>query len=266
MSRQRNAFSLVELLICIAVIAVLLAILLPLLSGAKEAGNKAVCASNLRQINVAFQLYVQDNKESLPRYAERPLETDWRYGGATFVGSRALPILDGSRPVNRYLGGDVTDSMASGVNAALFHCPSDRGVFRGSRGSQHGTPALSSPSCYREFGTSYRANSYLLNSGLSGIDGLNRPLRLVEIQGTWSRILLLGDADWWYATRDENEEDAGLEASWHREVHKGHMLALDGSLRFVNFAKYPDGEFDLLPRVRSVAKPAKPEANPGTQH
>ena len=265
MKRLRTAFSLVELLICIAIVAVLLAVLLPLLSGAKEAGNKAVCASNLRQISVAFQLYVQDNRESLPRYAERPLETDWRYGGATFVGARSLAILDGSRPVNRYLGGDTTDAMASSVNAALFRCPSDRGVFRGSMGVRHGTQVLANASCYREFGTSYRANSYLLNSGLAGVDTLNRPLRLVEIQGTWSRILLLGDSDWWYATREEGDPDAGLEASWHREAHKGHMLALDGSLRFIDFARFRAGEFDLLPRVSPIVKPGKPSAKPGSQ-
>jgi prepilin-type N-terminal cleavage/methylation domain-containing protein/prepilin-type processing-associated H-X9-DG protein len=56
------AFTLVELLVVTAIIAVLSALLLPALAGAKERGKRAACLSNLRQIGLATTLYVDDFK------------------------------------------------------------------------------------------------------------------------------------------------------------------------------------------------------------
>jgi prepilin-type N-terminal cleavage/methylation domain-containing protein len=64
--RERRAFTLIELLVVIAIIALLAAMLLPALARAKEAGRRALCGSNLRQVNLAFALYAQDNADCLP--------------------------------------------------------------------------------------------------------------------------------------------------------------------------------------------------------
>jgi len=61
-----TAFSLIELLVVLAVIAVLGGLLLPAFSKAKEAGRATACLSNLRQIGIALQLYTQDNNNRLP--------------------------------------------------------------------------------------------------------------------------------------------------------------------------------------------------------
>jgi prepilin-type N-terminal cleavage/methylation domain-containing protein/prepilin-type processing-associated H-X9-DG protein len=53
----RRSFSLIELLVCIAIMAVLLAILLPGLAGARARSRGVKCASNLRQLGQAFQMY-----------------------------------------------------------------------------------------------------------------------------------------------------------------------------------------------------------------
>jgi prepilin-type N-terminal cleavage/methylation domain-containing protein len=58
--RRLFGFTLVELLVVIAVIAILAAILLPTLSRAKLAGRVAACKSNLHQLGVALRLYVDD--------------------------------------------------------------------------------------------------------------------------------------------------------------------------------------------------------------
>lgn len=71
MSRRR-AFTLVELLVVIAIIALLIAVLLPALRRAREAANRAVCASNLRQLGIAFTTYHQDYKGYLPCAANDP--------------------------------------------------------------------------------------------------------------------------------------------------------------------------------------------------
>jgi prepilin-type N-terminal cleavage/methylation domain-containing protein len=57
-----RAFTLVELLVCIAVVALLLSMLLPAVSKARESGRKVVCASNLRQLSTGLNLYAGDHK------------------------------------------------------------------------------------------------------------------------------------------------------------------------------------------------------------
>src|SRR4030095_5292290 len=59
--RDRWAFTLVELLVVMAIIALLAALLLPAFTRAKAAGKGAVCISNLRQAGIALQIYVQEN-------------------------------------------------------------------------------------------------------------------------------------------------------------------------------------------------------------
>ena len=61
-----SAFTLVELLVVIAVIGILAGLLLPVFSRAKEAGRSTACLSNLHQLGVALQLYVQDNRNRMP--------------------------------------------------------------------------------------------------------------------------------------------------------------------------------------------------------
>ncbi len=65
--RNHRAFTLVELLVVIGIIALLIAILLPALNKAREASKAANCLSNLRQINTAFILFAHENKGFLPQ-------------------------------------------------------------------------------------------------------------------------------------------------------------------------------------------------------
>jgi prepilin-type N-terminal cleavage/methylation domain-containing protein len=66
-SVRRGGFTLVELLTVIAIVAVLAALLLAALAGAKEQGRVTQCASNLRQWGLAYSMYADDNEDFLPR-------------------------------------------------------------------------------------------------------------------------------------------------------------------------------------------------------
>ncbi|MCG3127740.1 MAG: hypothetical protein CHACPFDD_02611 [Phycisphaerae bacterium] len=105
----RPAFTLIELLVVIVIIATLMAILLPALRSARETGKRIACASNLRQIGIAFMMYVNDYRGRFPRPAVRFLAEDWIYWYKKHD-------LNKSRIVP-YLG--------SMFDARLFRCPSD---------------------------------------------------------------------------------------------------------------------------------------------
>ena len=63
---QRCGFTLIELLVVIAIIGILASLLLPSLANAKEYSRRVKCISNLRQMGIAAQVYVDNNRNYYP--------------------------------------------------------------------------------------------------------------------------------------------------------------------------------------------------------
>jgi prepilin-type N-terminal cleavage/methylation domain-containing protein len=124
-SRRAPAFTLVELLVVIGIIALLISILLPALSKARENGNWAACMSNMKQIGNALMMYAGEHKQYLPRPASAttygPLPDDfifWQTGQGTDTVKGAKRDIDDS-PLAKYLNA-TGDKLQ-----ALYRCPSD---------------------------------------------------------------------------------------------------------------------------------------------
>src|SRR6059036_572745 len=74
---HRRAFTLLELLVVLAIIGVLLALLLPRLNSAREERRRAACASNLRQIGIALLAYASDHSMHLPTAQDNRDSATW---------------------------------------------------------------------------------------------------------------------------------------------------------------------------------------------
>jgi len=73
---NRLGFTLIELLVVIAIIAILAAILFPVFAAARESARKTSCLNNMKQLGVAFNMYINDNKET---YAPWSTQNDWAW-------------------------------------------------------------------------------------------------------------------------------------------------------------------------------------------
>jgi len=98
---MERAFTLMELLVVVAIIAILAAMLFPALQKSRAQGRTASCISNLRQIGMAVQMYVNDSHGRMPLLQNRASTND------------PLPALDTE------LVSQVRD------NKQVFACPAD---------------------------------------------------------------------------------------------------------------------------------------------
>lgn len=73
MRHRKNAFTLVELLVVIGIIALLISILLPALNKAHDAANAVKCSSNLHAIGQGIAIYITENSGVIPA-------SNWYYG------------------------------------------------------------------------------------------------------------------------------------------------------------------------------------------
>lgn len=100
-SRRRHAFTLIELLMVIAIISILASLLLPVLGNAQRKAKSAGCLSNLHQFGVALELYVDDDNDHLPSCPLLPSQDT----NLTAINVALAPFL----PVK-----------------AVWHCPADQ--------------------------------------------------------------------------------------------------------------------------------------------
>lgn len=84
--RSRSALTLVESLVVVTIIGVLIALLLPAVQAARSAARRTQCLNNLKQVGLAFQMYVDSHDGQFPKGADDPNDRgSWIYTLAPFA-------------------------------------------------------------------------------------------------------------------------------------------------------------------------------------
>ncbi len=122
---NHKKFTLIELLVVIAIIAILASLLLPALRSARATARSIACASNMRQLGIAFNMYAGDYNGRIITYWEANPPTWNAAENRDWVG-RLMPFFDGD-----FHPGAGINIPRRGANQTLY-CPEDQRTRRGS--------------------------------------------------------------------------------------------------------------------------------------
>ena len=241
-------FTLIELLVVIAIIGILAAMLLPSLSQAKQRALTVKCLSNLRQIGVALEAYVSDNRQTFP--AADSFQSD--------------PTVTPSVTYSEFLGGIDSAEPYAGIPEAkarplaryepageVFRCPSDGGFG----------PVPPPFPRYSSLGCSYRLNGPLPR-GYTG-PAEDPRYNLAGKKSSWppdpSRFIAVHEKAA-YAYWDMAMGDAAVNG-WHENPRPGEYFPFDqltfSPRQFVGTALFVDGhsqKCDFTQAIRNNPK------------
>ena len=134
MLNTRRAFTLIELLVVVSIIALLAAILFPVFAKAREKARQTTCASNLRQLGMAFSLYAHDYDDGYPNTNDPYLWQGmrWRWPVMPYLGVAQtqgpnFTALSGTPSVllcpSDVKSGTGFDSTSYGYSNCFYHTP-----------------------------------------------------------------------------------------------------------------------------------------------
>lgn len=227
-SHNKQAFTLIEIIVTVTIAAILLSLILPAIARTKEAGRRIACVNNLRQISTAFNCYLEDNNDKIfwgtpdmsrnRQFVPYGDCMDWfLYGGRVNGNLYSYPDSDAfnastwtngtvtreMRPLNRYLDNKYE----------VFRCPSDTGRV------DWPIPGQVTP-LYEAVGNSYNFNCQGI-AGTGGIAGFD-----ISSIKTPSKTILF---------HCETAFPVGISGArdWHLKGGGGDVCFVDGHVKFM---------------------------------
>ena len=217
-----TAFTLVELLVVTAIIAVLAGLMLPALKQVRKQGRCAICVNNLRQVGLALRMYADDNNGYAPGAC-----TDPAYPASSFWQYKL--VLTGYIPTNQVITG----------KPSLFVCPDqDPKTFAGN---------------WYTYGLWDNDLTYVAASPANAfrMDGFSRPADQPiaadtrRAGGVWPQSYTLAKG-----ALNGNPQSTGGDKIIHlRHSNRGNVLFADGSVRPVDAAYLQSIQWDWCPDV-----------------
>jgi prepilin-type N-terminal cleavage/methylation domain-containing protein len=219
-----RAFTLVEMLVVIAIVGILAALALPAMQRAKMKAVQTQCLSQTKQIALALQMYTQDNRDCLP----------WPNWGNHFPGWLYTPVNDKPPPPSNpaeavYAGGLLWPYLNT---VKIYWCPLDR----------TNTPYFPKR---RE-----KLSSYVMNGGVMGYyirPPASRTHRLSEMNpmafATWEPSDNPPYIPAW-VFNDASSYPNDTEGPSQRHVSGCNVTSFDGHAQFLKFADFQRQQFD----------------------
>ena len=207
--KKRQAFTLVELLVVISIIALLMSILMPALARVRKQAKSILCQANMKQWGLVFSLFTSDNNGY---FMDGTVPEDsgfwWSGGSGGGMGSWWFLTLE---PYYK--------------QQELLFCPMATKTYVDGEqvpfGAWETTPPPTPP-----YAGSYGANGYIINSPSEMEFQLGRPTkynwRTINVQGT-SNIPLFMDALWVDGWPEEYDQPAPVELWWLDEIGVNEM-------------------------------------------
>jgi prepilin-type N-terminal cleavage/methylation domain-containing protein/prepilin-type processing-associated H-X9-DG protein len=234
-----RGFTLIELLVVIAIISVLVAILIPAMHMVRVTAWRVICRSNLKQIALAWQMYLDENEGKF--YGGDNADVD--YGG--WKGPEVVLDPNKGRVLNKHVR--LAPILETEREGTVFKCPADDSISYGSYDST-----------YQGYGTSYRTNHLLIgparlywfpNKTLKKELNKRMKHRNRSNVANPSRLLLIGDYGWVDQWWPDPGDPWGLRLEWHRKCCHHNLAFLDGHVEFLKIQKgvYVTAHYSVLP-------------------